>query len=90
MFDIKNFHLSILEELLNKRLGFDNECIDKSSKDREIINHIRKSLPSDEEETQLKKQRGLFDVTMRALDGAEVCKLVSTYMLFLTSEKYNE
>ena len=51
MLDIKNFHLSILEELLNKRLRFDNECIDKSSKDREIINHIRKSLLSDEEET---------------------------------------
>ena len=38
----------------------------------------------------MKKQRGLFDVTMRALNGAEVCKLVGTYMLFLTSEKYNE
>ena len=28
------------------------------------------------------KQSGLFDVTMTAYYGAEVCKLVCTYMLF--------
>ena len=38
----------------------------------------------------MKKQSGLFDVKMGAYDGAEVCKLVGTYMLFLTSEKYNK
>ena len=34
----------------------------------------------------MKKQSGLFDVTM----GAEVCELVGTYMLALISEKYNK
>ena len=38
----------------------------------------------------MKKQSGLFDITMGAYDGAEVCELVGTYMLFLISEKYNK
>ena len=35
-------------------------------------------------------QSGLFDVTMGAHDGAEVCELVGTYMLSLISEKHNK
>ena len=35
----------------------------------------------------MKKQSGLFDVTMAAYDGAEVCELVGTYMIFLMSQK---
>ena len=39
----------------------------------------------------MKKQSGLFDVTMGAYDGAEVCELVGTYMLSLIiSENYNK
>ena len=38
----------------------------------------------------MKKQSGLFDVTMRAYDGAEVCELVGTDMLSLISENYNK
>ena len=38
----------------------------------------------------MKKQSGLFDVTMGAYDGAEACKLVGTYMLSLISEKHNK
>ena len=56
----------------------------------EIIYHARKSLLFDEKDTWMKKQSGLFDVTMGAYDGAEVCKLVGTYMLSLISEKYNK
>ena len=37
----------------------------------------------------MKKQSGLFDVTMGAYDDAEVCELVGTYMLSFISEKYN-
>ena len=40
--------------------------------------------------TWIKKQRGLFDVSIGAYDGAEVCELVGTYMLNLLSEKYNK
>ena len=31
----------------------------------------------------MKKEGGSFDVTMGAYDGAEVCKLVGIYMLYL-------
>ena len=36
----------------------------------------------------MKKQSGLFDFTMGAYDGAEICELVGTYMLSPISEKY--
>ena len=64
--------------------------IDITSKDKEIIYHARKSLVFDEKDIWMKKQSGLFDVTMRAYDGGEVCELVGTYMLSLISEKYNK
>ena len=90
MFDIKDFYPSIQEGLLNKRLRFAQEYIDITSKDTEIIYHARKSLLFDEKDTWMKKQSGLFDVTMGAYDGAEVCELVGTYMLSLISKKYNK
>ena len=37
----------------------------------------------------MKKQSCLFDVTMGAYDGAEICELLGTYMLSLISEEYN-
>ena len=36
------------------------------------------------------KKDGLFDVTMRAYDGAEVCELVGTFLLDKISEKYEK
>ena len=90
IFDIKDFYPSIQEELLNKGLRFAQEYIDITSKDTEIIYHARKSLLFDEKDTWMKKQSGLFDVTMGAYDGAEVCELVGTYMLSLISEKYKK
>ena len=38
----------------------------------------------------MKKQSGLFEATMGAYDGAEVCELVGTYMIFLISQKHNK
>ena len=35
-------------------------------------------------------ESGLFEFTMEACDGAEVCELVGTYMLSLISEKHNK
>ena len=83
IFDIKDFYPSIQEELLNKGLRFAQEYIDITSKDTEIIYHARKSLLFDEKDTWMKKQSGLFDVTMGAYDGAEVCELVGTYVFFI-------
>ena len=80
----------IPEELLNKRLRFSQEYIDITSKDKEIIYHARKPLLFDEKDVWMKKQSGLFDVTMGAYDGAEVCELVSSCILLYISEKYNK
>ena len=37
-----------------------------------------------------KKDGGIFDVTMGAYDGAEVCELVGTFLLDTLSEKYDK
>ena len=89
VFDIKDFYPSIQEQLLNKGLRFAQEYIDITSKDTQIIYHARKSLLFDEKDTWMKKQSCLFDVTMGAYDGAEICELLGTYMLSLISEEYN-
>ena len=54
------------------------------------VYYFRKSLLFDGSHTWIKKQGGLFDVSMGAYDGAEVCKLVGTYMLNLLSKKYSK
>ena len=69
---MKDFYLLIQEELVKKGLRFAQEYIDITSKDTEIIYHVRKSLLFDEKDAWIKKQSGLFDVTMGAYDGAEV------------------
>ena len=38
----------------------------------------------------MKKDSGLFDVTMGAYDGVEVCELVGTFLLHKLSLKYNK
>ena len=58
--------------------------------DIDVIHDIRKSLLFDGSHTWIKKQEGLFDVSMGAYDGAEVCKLVGTFKLNLLSKKYSK
>ena len=55
----------------------------------EIIYHARKSLLFSENDTWIKKDGGLSDVTMGAFDGADVCKLVGTNLLSI-GVKYNK
>ena len=38
----------------------------------------------------MKKDSGLFDVTIGAYDGKEVCELVETFLLYKLSLKYNK
>ena len=90
MFDIKDFYPSITQDRLNKALYFGSENVYISKRDIDIINHARKSLLFDGSNTWIKKQGGLFDVSMGAYDGAEVCELVGTYMLNVLSKEYNK
>ena len=86
VFDIKDFYPTITKDLLTKCLKFAEEKVHISNGDKKIIYHARKSLLFNEEGTWMKKD-GLFDVTMGAYDGAEVCELVGTFLLDKISEK---
>ena len=57
-------------------------------KDVEVIFHSRNWIYHNGE-PWAKKKDGSFDVTIGAYDGAEVCKLISIYMLYFIGKKYN-
>ena len=54
-----------------------------------VIFHARKSVLYNDGEPWVKKEGSDFDVTMGAYDGAEVCKLIGIYMLYLIRKKYD-
>ena len=80
IFDIKDFYPSIKQDLLSQALEFASNYITVSSEDLDIIHHARKSLLYNNDEPWLKKESGLFDVTMGAYDGAEICELVGIFL----------
>ena len=88
VFDIKDFYPSIKETLLIKAINFAKERLNVTNE--VIVKHERKSLLYDNSEPWMKKDSGLFDVTMRVYDGAEVCELVGTFLLHKLSLKYNK
>ena len=90
MFDIKDFYPSIKETLLIKAINFAEKRVNITNEDKVIINYSRKSLLYDNREPWMKKDSGLFDVTMGAYDVAEVCELVGTFLLYKLSLKYNK
>ena len=90
VFDIKDFYPSIKETLLIKAINFAEKLVHITNEDKVIIKHARKSLLYDNSEPWMKKDSGLFDVTMGAYDGAEVCQLVGTFLLYKLSLKYNK
>ena len=90
VFDIKEFYPSIKEKLLKEALDFANSYINIPENDKKIINHARKSLLFNKQQTWIKKESGLFDVPMGANDGAEVCELVGSFLLVALSLKYNK
>ena len=87
MFYIKDFYPSITQDLLKKTLNFASKYIYILKCDIDVIHHARESLLCDSSHTWIKKQGGLFDVSMGAYNGDEVCELVGTYMLNLLSKK---
>ena len=51
-----------------------------NKEDLTIIQHARKYLPYNHETPWQKKNAILFDVTVGAYDGAEVCELVDLFL----------
>ena len=89
-FDIKEFYPSIKEFLLKNAIIFAEQHTDISEKDKAIIFHARKSLLFNDQHVWIKKEGGLFDVTMGAFDGAEVCEAVGNFLLYQFSKNYNK
>ena len=87
MFDIKDFYPSITERLLKEALEFAKIHTSIPKKDIDVVMHARKSLLFNQDHVWIKKDGGLFDVTMGAFDGAEVCELIGTYLLNLIGER---
>ena len=89
---MNEFYPSIDENLLRKAIDYARsvcpECL--SDDDVEIIWHSRQSLLFSGGAAWNKKGGKLFDVTMGAFDGAEVCELVGLYILSLIAEKFGE
>ena len=75
---------------MTNALNFAKEITDISREDMQIMYHARKSLLFSNEKPWMKREGNLFDVTMGAYDGAEVCELVGIFMLNKISEKYNK
>ena len=82
VFDIKEFYPSIKETILIKAINFAEKLANITNEDKVIIKHARKSLLYDNWEPWMKKDSGLFDVTMDAYDGAEVCVLVGIFLFY--------
>ena len=80
-FDIVAYYPSITRDLLNKALDWVSTMVDISEEDRDLIMHTRKSILVNGSDTWIKRGEDLFDVTMGANDGAEVCDIVGLYLL---------
>ena len=90
VFDVKEFYPSITENLLKKALTFAETHAHLSDDDNAIIHHARKSLLFNDQQTRSKKDSGLFDVTMWAYDGPEICELVGNYLLYELLKLYEK
>ena len=81
MFDIKDFYPSISKKLLTDALTFAETIINLDDHDKKIIHHSRKSLLFNQEQTWIKKESDLFDVSMGACGGTEVCEFIGIFLL---------
>ena len=91
--DIVEFYPSISEKLLEAALDFARTQTIVSEEEAQIIKHARKALLFSQQENEQKqwtKKNGLFDVTMGAPDGAEICELVGLYMLDILKREFKE
>jgi hypothetical protein len=90
VFDIEQFYPSISQQLLTDAINFAKQHIQIKKIDVDTIMHARKSLLYKDGDPWMKKEGSIFDVTMGAYDGAEVCELVGIYLLSLLSSKCNK
>ena len=80
-FDIESFYPSISEGILDRAICFAKARTDITNDEIQIIKHSRQSLLFGPQGNTWQRKKSLFDVTMGAPDGAEVCELVGVYLL---------
>ena len=76
-------------EFLTNALALAKTMINLDDHDKKIIHHSRKSLLFNQEQTWMKKGSDLFDVSMGASDGREVCELIGIFLLNLLRRQYD-
>ena len=76
-------------QFLTNVLAFAETMINLDDHDKKIIYHSRKSLLFNQEQTWMKKGSDLFDVSMGASDGREVCELIGIFLLNLLRRQYD-
>ena len=84
VFDIESFYPSISLKLLDNAINFAKSICNISEQNMLIIMQARRTLLCKDGEPWVKKTSNEeFDVSMRCLDGAEICELVGIYNLHL-------
>lgn len=54
------------------------------------MEHSRKYLLFNNQQAWMKKESGLFDVTMGLYNGVELCELVGSFLCYQLSKKHNK
>ena len=86
-FDIKEFYPFYKECLLKNAINSAEQHTEISEKDKAITFHARKSLLFNGQQVWIKNKGGLFDATMGAFDGAEVCEAVGNFQFSKNHDK---
>ncbi len=89
IFDIEEFYPSISEDLLKDSLAWAKQFTNIQDFEYDAIFHATRTLLYDNEEKAWVKKDvpKEFDVSMGALDGAEVCELVGLFILNNLNDK---
>ena len=82
IFDIKNFYPSITRKVLLKAIDLAKQFTDVPGDKVDLILHCRRTMLLHNGELWVKQNDQGFDVTMGALDGAEICELVGIFLLY--------
>lgn len=87
--DIVNFYPTISEKLFDTAIEYARNIVHIPRDTLDIIKNARKSLLFHDNKSW-KKTANLFDVTMGAYDGAEICELVGLLILDLMRKHFPE
>ena len=84
------FYPSISKELLSKIIEYAQSVTVIEKKVVKTIYHACKSLFFDKDNVWLRKDNPEFEVPMGSYDGAELCELVSLYLLHIFTKKFGK